>query len=159
MKRTLVNSDRSFGEFETIDRNSVTCYSSVTCYRQGEALADNGQYAESLISFDQAIALQPNHDAAWVFRGVVLIHLEHYQDALSSCDRAIKLCPDNSEAWLFRAVALQRLGRYQEAYSSYSQAIGKEPASIWQSVRKHPLWQRMRQGVNHLRKGLISRNC
>lgn len=159
MKRTLVNSDRNFGGFETADRDRVTCYNSVACYRQGEVLANAGQYAESLANFDRAITLQPHYDAAWVFRGVVLIHLEQYQDALLSCDRAIKISPNNAEAWMFRGVALQRLGRYQEAYASYGQAMGEEPASLWQSVQENPLWQRLSQGLSHLCKGLISRNC
>lgn len=132
MKRSLVNL-----EFVSLSSaEPMTCGSSVNYYRQGEVLADAGEYAEALASFDQAIALQPNCDAVWVFRAVVLIHLEQYQEALLSCDRAIQIYPTNSEAWTFRGVALHRLGRYAEAYASYERATGKASVSFWQKLRQ-----------------------
>ncbi len=76
--------------------------------RQGEALANQGRYAEALQHFDRAIALNPEVAEAWVFRGVMLLHLGEYHLALASCDRAIQLVPDNQEAWIFRGVALHR---------------------------------------------------
>lgn len=105
--------------------------SAIGWYQQGDELANQGRYAEALISFNRAIASNSSFHEAWVFRAVVLIHLEQYQVALESCDRALECCPTNSEAWLFRGVALQRLGQYQQAYASYDRAVGK--------VRKSPL--------------------
>ncbi len=101
--------------------------------RQGEALANQGRYAEALQHFDRAIALNPEVAEAWVFRGVMLLHLGEYHLALASCDRAIQLVPDNQEAWIFRGVALHRLGSYQSAYASYQRAIGA-PHTLWQQV-------------------------
>ncbi len=97
---------------------------STLCYQKGEALANQNQYSTALAYFDRTIALQPDHCNAWVFRAVVLIHLQRYEEALESCDRALELQPLDSEAWLFRGVALQRLGRYSEAYADYQQALG-----------------------------------
>lgn len=108
-----------------VDRLVTDPTSAIGWYQHGDGLANQGRYAEALISFNQAIALNPDFHEAWVFRGVVLIHLEHYQEALESCDRALALCPTNSEAWLFRGAALQRLGQYQKAYESYDRAMGK----------------------------------
>lgn len=129
MKRSLINSAQ-FNPTEV-----AACDNAVTCYEQGEALANLGNYAEALVYFNQSVAMQPNYDAAWVFRGVVLIHLGQYQEALLSCDRAIEICPTNAEAWTFRGVALHRLDRYAEAYASYDRAVGKGFISLWQRLR------------------------
>lgn len=136
MKRSLINFVQ-VNQAELADDGS-----SMTCYKQGETLANLGNYAEALAKFNQSVVLQPNYDAAWVFRGVVLIHLGQYQEALLSCDRAIEISPTNAEAWTFRGVALQRLGHYSEAYDSYDRAVGKELISPWQKLNS---WQKRRQ--------------
>lgn len=94
-------------------------------YVEGELLADKGCYSEALHCFNQAVELQPDYCAAWIFRGVMALHLEQYSEALHSCDRALQIQPNNSEAWMFRGVALHRLHRYREAYKSYDRALGK----------------------------------
>ncbi|WAL58936.1 tetratricopeptide repeat protein [Thermocoleostomius sinensis] len=111
-----------------------------------------GNYAEALDSFDRAIALQPNDTAAWVFRAVMLIHLEQYSEALESCDRAIAISPDYSEAWTFRGVALHRLGRYQEAYASYDRAVGQDYLSPKARIRR---W--LKQQFESLRQAWVNR--
>lgn len=94
-----------------------------TLHRRGEALANAGHYEMALEQFQQVLEQQPTCQTAWVFRAVLLLHLERYEEALASCDRALTLCNSNSEAWLFRGVALQRLKRYQQAYESYNLAL------------------------------------
>ncbi|WP_088891515.1 tetratricopeptide repeat protein [Leptolyngbya ohadii] len=127
-------------------------------FKQGEQLADQGSYREALEQFDRVLAVQPNHGSAWVFRAVVLIHLDRFQEALESCDRALTANPTNAEAWLFRAVALQRLNRYPEAYTSYGKALGdrhsteaqsQQPSSSllpwnWMNTWIASLWQSIR---------------
>lgn len=98
-------------------------------FKQGEQLADRGFYRDALEQFDRVLAVQPHHEPAWVFRAVVLIHLDRFQEALASCDRALSINPTYAEAWLFRGVALQRLNRYPEAYSSYGKALGDRPST------------------------------
>lgn len=135
MNRSLVNSDQTDSD-QSEQTESAECSSCLINYKQGEALANIGNYAEALTIFDQIIALQPDHDAAWVFRGVVLIHLGRYQEALLSCDRAIEIYPANPEAWVFRGVALHRLGRYSEAYASYDRATNQKTVSPWQKLKQ-----------------------
>lgn len=95
--------------------------------QQGESLANLGHYSEALTAFDQAIAAHHSNPtkraATWVFRAVVLLHLQVYDDALVSCDRALELEPRHVEAWVFRGVALNYLERYQDSYDSYAKAI------------------------------------
>jgi len=95
-------------------------------------LANLGRYQEALASFDRAVEVQPDDYAAWVFRGVVLIHLCRYPEALLSCNKALQIRPNDREAWTFRGVALYYLGRHEEAYTSYSKALGTNNTSQWQ---------------------------
>jgi tetratricopeptide (TPR) repeat protein len=99
------------------------------CFEQGEQLANQGFYGEALIQFDRIIEVQPESVPAWIFRAVVLLHLDRYQEALESCDQALTLSPTDAEAWLFRGVALQRLNRYREAYACYENALGDRTSS------------------------------
>lgn len=125
-------------------------------YQQGESLANLGHYAEALVAFDRAIAAhQVNKTkvaATWVFRAVVLIHLQAYEEALVSCERALKLEPKHMEALVFRGVALNYLGQYQDSYTSYAKAIGlaqgePEPRRSLGSIFLNPWLERQR--TNH----------
>ena len=102
-------------------------------YHQGKSLANLGHYADALAAFEQAIAAHSSRTQAgnahmltalWVFRAVVLLHLQAYDDALTSCDHALALEPRNVEALVFRGVALNYLERYQDSYASYAKAMG-----------------------------------
>lgn len=104
-----------------------------SCFQQGEQLANQGFYEAALVQFDRIVERQPDAVSAWIFRAVMLLHLDRYSEALESCDRALTLSPADPEAWLFRGVALHRLHRYPEAYASYEKALG-DPVGLQASV-------------------------
>ena len=97
-------------------------------------LANNGRYEEALACFEKAIKVQPHDYAAWVFHGVVLLHLNRYQEAVTSCNKALEIQPTDPQALIFRGAALHRLGRYAEAYDSYNQALGNSDPSGWRKM-------------------------
>ncbi len=103
---------------------SRTPFDGMAWYEQGQILASHGAYADALVRFEQALKEQPNNHEMWVFKSVVLIHLERHLDALAGCDRALEIWKDSPQAWTLRGVALYRLDRYQEAYDSYEKALG-----------------------------------
>ncbi|MFB2893578.1 tetratricopeptide repeat protein [Aerosakkonemataceae cyanobacterium BLCC-F50] len=115
-------------------------------HNQGCLLLDRGNYQEALTYFDQVLALDPQHQQAWAFRGAVLIFLERYTEALSSCDRALLLNPKDSETWVMHGVALQRLDRYKQAYNSYDRALG---------IERKPILKQLFQPILSLIKRLI----
>jgi tetratricopeptide (TPR) repeat protein len=80
------------------------------------------------------VEIAPSDHAAWVFRGVVLIHLNRYEEALSSCDKALEIAPEDKEAWTFRGAALHGLGRYKETYASYDKALGNPKTPLWRKL-------------------------
>lgn len=105
-------------------------------YEKGEQLANSGKYVEALTCFNKALAIQPQDNAAWVFKAVVLIHLNRYQEALASCEQALEIQPTDKQAWLFRGAALNHLGRYKQSYASYDKALGIERQSVGQKLSK-----------------------
>jgi len=103
-------------------------------YEKGERLANSGNYAQALACFDKAVKMHPQDSAAWVFRAVVLIHLERYEEAVASCNKALTIQPTDKQAWLFQGAALNHLGRYKQSYDSYDKALGIQRQSIEQKL-------------------------
>lgn len=96
---------------------------------RGESLASLGNYSESLISFDRALAIQPDDYMTWLKRGGVLTYLDRYTDAISSFERAIKIQPNDKTAILFKGMALHHLGCYKQAYRCYEKVLDKQQRS------------------------------
>lgn len=114
-----------------------------TLYRRGEVLAQLGQYHEALRYFQAITAADPRHTKAWVFQGVMQIHLEQYETAIASCHQALQLNSQESEAWIFKGTAFHRLGNYSQAYHCYEQAFSQQNLSLWQKIWQGPrkLWR------------------
>ena len=118
---------------------------------KGNDLANSGNYVEALTNLDKAVIVQPQNNAAWVLRSVVLIHLNRYLDALNSCDRALEIDDSDKQAWLFRGAALNHLGRYNECYASYDKSLGVERQTLRQklSLKLKGLWHNSSEGKTH----------
>ncbi|HEY9656924.1 MAG TPA: tetratricopeptide repeat protein, partial [Allocoleopsis sp.] len=101
---------------------------------------------EALLSFNQVLALEPEHQQAWSFRATILIYLERYTEALESCDRVLSLDPTYSEAWVLHGVALYHLKRYKQAYRSYDRALG---------IERKPLLKVMLQAIQCFIKSIV----
>ena len=69
-----------------------------------------GNYAEAIRFFDQAIEIDPLLGAAWHDRGVCLRELARDEDALKSIDKACELEPENEEYLFTRAEMLKKIG-------------------------------------------------
>jgi tetratricopeptide (TPR) repeat protein len=95
--------------------------------KQGEALYLECRYQEALISFEKAILMNADLDAAWYHRGNVLVKVQRLEEAIACYDQAIGLNRQHSEAWYNRANVLMRLQRYEEAITAYDQAIALKP--------------------------------
>jgi len=80
-----------------------------------------------VISFDQAITLEPDYAEALYNRGNTLRELKRLEEALASYDKALALKPDYADAYNNRANVLKALKRYEEAISNYDKAIALKP--------------------------------
>jgi tetratricopeptide (TPR) repeat protein len=86
-----------------------------------------GEHEAAISSYDHALELKPDKDAAWYNRGISLSNLGRYEEAISSYDHALELKPDDDTAWTNRGNSLSNLGRYEEAISSYDHALELKP--------------------------------
>jgi tetratricopeptide (TPR) repeat protein len=92
-------------------------------FEKANILLASQSYEEAVASFDKAIELKPDDDAAWYNRGFALDELNRYEEAITSFDKAIEFKPDDQNAWVSRGIALRNLNRYEEAIASYDKAI------------------------------------
>ena len=79
------------------------------------------------MSYDQAIALNPDLLAAFHNRGNAFQELKRLDEALASYDGAIALNTDIADAFNGRGNALRELKRLDEALASFDQAIALKP--------------------------------
>jgi len=118
--------------------------------QQGLALEQTGFYDQALLSYDQALKLNPLTAFAEVRRCGVLNALEDYKTALESCDRALKSerqWDDFTSAyiWTQRSAALVGLGKSEDALTAsdraleikpnYPPALTNKAVSLWQLKR------------------------
>jgi hypothetical protein len=95
----------------------------VLLMNKGQVLLSEDQPAEALASFDQALALDPNHAEALVKKGDALEKLRRSQEALECYDRALMVDDSMTIAYLHKGGLLNRLERFDEAMQCYEQAL------------------------------------
>jgi uncharacterized protein (TIGR02466 family) len=93
------------------------------------ALALDGQrkFAESVISYQNAIKLQPNTADLYFNLGIALSHLNRFDEAIHAYQKAIQLKPNFFEAHGNLGTVLQRLGMLDEAITSYRTGLKINP--------------------------------
>ena len=114
-------------------------------FRQGNVLSAQSRPEDALVSYDQAIALNPGDPNPYVNRGNVLLELRRPADAVASYDAAIAVKPDDMIAHHNRGNALLHLRRPAEAVQSYERAIALRPNSAeTHAARGNALWESRR---------------
>ena len=63
-------------------------------FNRGNALNNLKRHDEALVSYKQAVTLNPSFVDAWFNYGATLDELKHYDEALVSFERALALKPD-----------------------------------------------------------------
>ena len=95
----------------------------------GQALHNQGDDAEALEAFDQAIRSNPQDPNGYVGRGLALAGLGRLDEAVGSHNAALRLVPNHSRALGGRGSALQLLGRDADALADYNAALRVDPSS------------------------------
>jgi protein O-GlcNAc transferase len=86
-----------------------------------------GRYEESLVLFEQALALDGDMARAHMGRAVTLAQLGRAAEGLTSAQKAIRLEPGNALAYTTLGLSLYRLGRRGEAEAAYEKAAAITP--------------------------------
>jgi protein O-GlcNAc transferase len=96
----------------------------------GNVLGQQGNRAEAMAQFDQALKLKPDLFEALFNRGNLLLEIGRAPEALSDFDRAVAIRRDMPAVWNNRGTALRRLRRLEDALASYDQAAKLAPLHI-----------------------------
>jgi predicted O-linked N-acetylglucosamine transferase (SPINDLY family) len=97
-------------------------------FAYGCALQRLNRHAQALAAFDQALALDGEHEAL-LRRADALRALGRLRDALEGYDSYLARNPDAAEAWHNRGLALSELKRFKDAVSSFGRALALRPDS------------------------------
>ena len=94
---------------------------------RGNALAELGEYNESLQAFNRAIELNSEMAPyAWTGKGDALLASGRYDEAIIAYDRALELYPELADAGIAqkgKGDSLTKLGKREEALAAYDAAV------------------------------------
>jgi predicted O-linked N-acetylglucosamine transferase (SPINDLY family) len=90
-------------------------------------LRDNGQLAEAVVAYRQAVALNPNLATAYSNLGNALREMGQLDEAIAAYRQAIVLKPNYPQAWNNLGNALRDKGQLVDAISAARQAIALKP--------------------------------
>jgi len=89
-------------------------------YRQGEL-------AEAIKCYNQAIQLEPKNPIAWNNKGLILAIAGRYKEALEAHKKAVELDEDYVDAISNVGMAYAKMSEYDEAMKYYDLALEKRP--------------------------------
>ena len=93
----------------------------------GNLRVRQGQFADAIRDFDEAIRLKPDFAAAFNNRAAAYVQIEQFQQALRDCERAIALEPANAEFFNNRGVVYEDLNEHELALRAFDRAIALRP--------------------------------
>ena len=93
----------------------------------GYLLHQDNDFKNSIVAYDTAIHLKPDHADTYNNRGVAQSALNQHEAAISDFDTAIRLDPDLVTAFNNRGIAKNALGGHEDAIIDYNRAIRLDP--------------------------------
>jgi len=94
---------------------------------RGQQLNRDGQYAEALEPFSDAIRRKPDYAAAYVGRGNAYFFLQQFDRAIDDYSQALKIQPGLAMARDNRGRAFLRQRQFDRALEDYNEAIRLKP--------------------------------
>ena len=100
---------------------------------QGDALAAQQRWEESLSYFQRATERDASNAEAWGSAGWMLGELERYAEALTACDRSLSLNDQQAWVWCNKGNIFNNLQRHKEALVTFDHALELNPelAAAW----------------------------
>jgi tetratricopeptide (TPR) repeat protein/tRNA A-37 threonylcarbamoyl transferase component Bud32 len=94
---------------------------------RGISLASLERHKEALVTFGEAIRINPNMVKAHILMGISFLKTDQIDESLYCFEAAKELAPDNWEVWFHQAEALAKTDRLEEAKECLEQAIDLSP--------------------------------
>lgn len=104
-------------------------------FHAGNKHFEDGQYAEALVEYDNALIQAPDAPHLLRARARALMQLGRSEEALREYDRAIELQPYFGGAYANRGILHDRIGSYEEAIADYEKAL-----SLDEELGEGPHW-------------------
>lgn len=90
---------------------------------KGLSLASISCHREAIITFDQALKINPRSVRALLYKGVSLMNFGRILEALTSLDGCLKIDKYIWEPWFYKGEAHWKLGNKDEALACYDRAL------------------------------------
>lgn len=119
-----------------LNQAAISTNDGIDWFQQGETLRHQDQFQQALTAYNQAIAENPHHFEANLYRCRVLRILDQMSEALASCDRALVINSNSDLAWESRAWVLRGLGRYSEAIQATDRALAINRRAYWSWIER-----------------------
>jgi tetratricopeptide (TPR) repeat protein len=110
---------------DNIEKDAAT-----TFYNSGDVLVVQGDYANAITRFDQALAenttmIKKTDAILFLYRdkAYAQIQLGKFNDAIATVDAGLTLYPRDAMLWNNRGYALYRLGKMQDALTDYDSSV------------------------------------
>jgi tetratricopeptide (TPR) repeat protein len=87
----------------------------------------NSDHEGAIKKYDEALALDPNSQLAYLGKGTCYLSLGRYEKAVDNFERSLRLGREVTQAYHLRAQAYFHLGRYHECIDDLSTLIAKKP--------------------------------
>ena len=100
---------------------------SQTFVEKGYELARDHKYEEALSLLDQAIAMDPKNENAYIFRSSIYLTLDKLKEAIDDSNLALQVNKKNEFAYVNRAHALISLKQYDQAVEDCDNALKINP--------------------------------
>jgi tetratricopeptide (TPR) repeat protein len=108
-------------------RRSVDPLDAQRALEEGRRLLKATRYAEAILTFDRAVALQSELSDAYMLRGRASMALSRLEPAIQDFTTVIRLRPNAAEAYVERAEARLAQQDYQAAIADCGEALARDP--------------------------------
>ena len=81
------------------------------------------KFEEALFYLDKILEIDPNHTAALLNKGSILVLMNNSEEALTYYDRLLAIAPDNIKGLTSKAAALANIGENLNALELYNKAL------------------------------------
>ncbi|ELS00755.1 amino acid adenylation enzyme/thioester reductase family protein [Xenococcus sp. PCC 7305] len=99
---------------------------------RGNSQFEKGDMARAIISYQKAIAVDPQQSAAlYQNLGIALADQENLSAAIVAYKKALELETSNGELYFLLGKAQTKQNNFAEAVTNYQKAIALEPANFW----------------------------